>query len=398
MLHISAGLVLGGTAGYLLGRLAGAKSAPRASEEEIRLRRQSRDLSAELRKTREELERETATATQIPFVVKKLGEQLEFDAIPGIAVRLAKDLLMTPVVVYLSYRKEAGVLVTTEGTGIPADWKGSRTFAAGVGILGRALEMQAEVTKEEYLGDRAEWPTPAMSLEAAGVKPDVVAPVASGGVVRGFLVAAGAAGSLEKKRPFASMVADLVATALMNAYSLTEKEKEAKTDPLTGLLNRGAFLSRFNSDMRTAREQKVPLSVLLFDIDHFRKVNDSIGLAAGDAVLKQLAGIIRKNIRSTDLAARYGGGEFIVVMNDTGSERAYRFADRLREMISATPFPVPGGGDPVPITISIGVCSFPGCGDTTGDLIRAADEALVEAKRAGRNRVVDTLRQAQGRS
>ena len=390
---MAGGLFLGGIAGFLAGRLAAAKDKARETgDDEVRLRRQARELSAELRQVREELAHEAATAGQIPFIVKKLGEKMNKEAIPGIAVRIVKDLFRTPTAGFLRLKENGGVFVLEEGIGFPPEWKGSRTFSASVGILGAAVKQHIELAKEDYLGGRTEWPAPASSLEEGRVFPDLVAPVVWGGQVYGMLVAAGSPVSLGRKRPYISMLADMVATALQNSIAITEKDRQASTDQLTGLYNRTYFNPRFAAEVGNARENMAPLSVLLFDIDHFKKVNDTHGHPAGDAILKRLAEIVVKSSRTTDVVARYGGEEFIVMMGATSKDQASAYAERLRETIARSSFPVPGHDTPLQVAVSIGVSGFPEDGDSPADLVKAADDALYEAKKGGRNRVVRATR------
>ncbi len=390
---LTGGLLLGGIAGFFAGRLAAIKEQARETgDDEIRLRRQTRELSAELRQVREELAHESATASQIPFIVKKLGEKMKKEAIPGIAVRIVKDLFRTPTAGFLKLKDQGGAFVLEEGIGFPPEWKGSRAFSASVGILGAAVKQHIELAKEDYLGGRTDWPAPPRSLEEAGVFPDLVAPVVWGGHIYGVLVAAGSPVPLSRKRPYISMLADMVAAAVQNSIVITEKDRQASTDALTGLYNRAYFNPRIAAEVGNARESMVPLSVLIFDIDHFKNVNDTHGHPAGDAILKQLAEIVVKSARCTDVVARYGGEEFIVMMGATNKDQACAYAERLRETIARSLFPVPGLDAPLHVEVSVGVSGFPEDGDSPPDLVKAADEALYEAKRAGRNRVVRAVR------
>lgn len=385
---MAGGLLLGGIAGFFAGRLAaGRKRARETGDDEIRLRRQARELSAELRQVREELADETETANQVPFIVKKLGEKTKEEAIPGIAVRIVKDLFRTPTAGFFTLA-DGGAFVLEEGIGFPPEWKGKRAFSAGAGILGAAVRQHADLAKEDYLDGRKEWPAAASSLEEGGVFPDLVAPVVLDGKVYGMLVAAGSPVSLARKRPYISMLADMVAAAVQGATGITEKDRQASTDPLTGLYNRAWFNPRFAAEVGSAKEAKAPLSLLLFDIDHFGKINDAHGQPAGDAVLKRLAEIVTKGTRSTDVVARHGGGEFAVMMGATNKDQASAYADRLRERIAQSPFPVPGRDAPLQVAVSIGVSGFPEDGESAAALVKAADDALRAAKKSGRNRVV----------
>ncbi len=395
---LAGGLLLGGIAGFFAGRLAGSRGKLRdACDDEIRLRRQARELSAELRQAREEFAHEAATtASQIPFIVKKLGERMNPEAIPGIAVRIVKDLFRTPTAGYLRLKDPDGAFVLEEGIGFPPEWKGSRTFSASAGIAGAAVKQRIELAKEDYLAGRAQWPAPPSSLEEAGVFPDLVAPVVWEGRVHGLLLTAGSPVSLSLKRPYIAMLADMVAAAARNSVIVTEKDRQASTDPLTGLFNRARFDSRLAAEVGTARESMAHLSVLLFESDRCRPGADAHARPDGDAVLKRLAEIVVKSVRSTDVVARYEGGAIAVMLGATSKDQASAFAERLRETIARTSFPVPGLAAPLEVAVSIGVSGYPEDGDSPADLVKAAAAALSEATSAGRNRVVRAARNPDG--
>ena len=167
-----------------------------------------------------------------------------------------------------------------------------------------------------------------------------------------------------------------------------ERIAMAVTDPLTGLHNRRYLLSHLaNLVVRAARGGK-PVAVAMIDIDHFKAVNDSWGHLVGDAVLAECGTRIKLGIRGVDLAVRYGGEEFVVVMPDTGSDDANLVAERLTRSIGGAPIAVSHEVAEVEITVSAGVAVVNGPGDTAESLLQRADDALYSAKRGGRNRVV----------
>jgi len=161
----------------------------------------------------------------------------------------------------------------------------------------------------------------------------------------------------------------------------------AISDSLTGLANRRYFERQLRSMVSQATGRGRPLSLLLIDIDHFKSINDRFGHLAGDDVLSEFASRLKRAVRGIDLAGRFGGEEFVVAMPDTDASTAYVVAERLRSRISDEPFRVAGQLDPITVTISVGVGSVSSeCGEVN-ELIAAADTALYEAKRTGRNRV-----------
>lgn len=156
-------------------------------------------------------------------------------------------------------------------------------------------------------------------------------------------------------------------------------------DSLTGLLNRKEFERLLDLEMKRALRHGREIALLMIDIDHFKKVNDSHGHPAGDEVLKGVADRIRASLRPSDAVARYGGEEFIVMLPESDKRGADAFGERLCAFVRARPIDVSATVQPV-ITVSGGIAMFPADGDTKQGLIEAADKTLYAAKSAGRNR------------
>lgn len=181
--------------------------------------------------------------------------------------------------------------------------------------------------------------------------------------------------------------ASLAAQAIENARLYTQVQKQARTDALTGLNNRGEFQRQLKEEEERARRYHRSLSLLMLDVDHFKHVNDTHGHQAGDEVLRALAACLREQIRPVDHAARYGGEEFVVILPETSNEGALDLAERLRMAVAGTVVPV-AEGRTIAVTISIGVATFPADAGSEAALIAAADAALYAAKQGGKNRVV----------
>ena len=162
----------------------------------------------------------------------------------------------------------------------------------------------------------------------------------------------------------------------------------AVTDTLTGLYNRRYMTNQANALVKRAALGGQPVSALLVDIDHFKRINDTFGHDAGDEVLREFAVRLATNVRAIDLACRYGGEEFVVIMPDTQLKDALRIAERLRLHVSGSPFRAPGLTEPLTVTISVGVACTLGDSDTQEALLKRADAAVYEAKAHGRNQVV----------
>lgn len=175
-------------------------------------------------------------------------------------------------------------------------------------------------------------------------------------------------------------------TVLLGSLELQRQYRsKAETDALTGLHNRAWFEEVFPKQLELCERTGQQVSLLMVDLDHFKKVNDTYGHTVGDEVLRHMGYLLRHNLRSTDLCARYGGEEMIVLMPGTELVHAHLTAERLRESVAATPLKLEDGRE-LEIHLSGGIAQWqPGV--RLSDLIRSADQALYKAKDAGRNRI-----------
>lgn len=171
------------------------------------------------------------------------------------------------------------------------------------------------------------------------------------------------------------------------ARALEQIRQLATHDDLTGLLNRRAMLDRMQLEQHRSLRSGSPLLIAQLDIDHFKAVNDTHGHAAGDLVLQSFADTVRRNVRDTDVLARWGGEEFVLLLCDTPAADAVALMERLRQAVQAMQVPVPQGGGPITVTVSIGLARHAPADPLAGTLERA-DRALYAAKAGGRNRVV----------
>jgi len=184
-------------------------------------------------------------------------------------------------------------------------------------------------------------------------------------------------------RRLSQMCAEQISLAIANVRMRDQLQDQSIRDPLTGLFNR-RYMSRHLSTLLS--EGSKPVSFLMLDVDFFKQINDTYGHDVGDEVLKEFANRISANVRGIDLACRFGGEEFVVVMPDTDLSFAYLVAERLRQSVADAPFVLNGETRQLPVTISIGVAASQS-GDTPEVLLKRADQALYRAKREGRNRV-----------
>ncbi len=356
----------------------------------VRNRQKQQQLSAysaELKNLKKKLARKREIAEKLPQITKKMTEKLPPDAYPAIAVRSVMQFFHAEKVGYFAPAENSTDYTLVVGGGFPPDWLGKIRIHTDEGILGMALQKRMVVSRMDQhssSGRRSSRP----SLEEMGVAPDFVAPVFGISGTVGALVVAGCPFPLDEERVYVSMFADQLSIMLQNAALLDSNRSGTWVDHLTGVANRHYFLQRFESELRRTENYRQALALFMFDIDEFKKVNDTYGHLAGDVVIKKMAGIVKKSTRGSDLVGRFGGDEFMVLITSTTEEQAISFAENIREMISATDIGIPGAEDPVRITISGGLAMFPTHGKSTTDLFRTADDALYESKRQGRNRIL----------
>ena len=186
----------------------------------------------------------------------------------------------------------------------------------------------------------------------------------------------------ESERKLAKGISNHLMVALENArlYEL------AIRDGLTGLTVRRYFLARLQEELDRAHRYRQPFCLLMIDIDHFKKVNDTRGHPAGDQVLRAISARLKNELRSTDLLSRYGGEELVVLLPNQDRQQGFRVAEKLRQAAARRPYTA-GEGEPLTLTVSVGVSGYPHDGDEADLLIAKADEALYAAKQSGRNLV-----------
>jgi diguanylate cyclase (GGDEF)-like protein len=227
------------------------------------------------------------------------------------------------------------------------------------------------------------------SGDADGDGDRLILPLTAAGEQFGTLELVGDSFSKEQRMNAASLAAHAV-VALENARLHGMVERQALVDGLTGLANRRAAADALHAEAARAERLDTPLSVVLADIDGFKEVNDVHGHAVGDEVLRAFADVLRETLRESDVAGRWGGEEFLLLLPGADEEGAAQLADRVRVGLAARSTPsVPG----LRVTASFGVAEYAGESNTE-QLVAAADSALYRAKRSGRNRVERAARAA----
>ena len=214
----------------------------------------------------------------------------------------------------------------------------------------------------------------------------VAVPLSADGDPVGVLVVEHSGGRVERRVvAMLGQFAAHAALALRNSWLLQQVQRLAETDGLTGLANRRTFETTLERELSRAARSGEPVTLVMVDVDHFKKLNDTFGHQAGDEVLERVAAVLASACRDFDTAARYGGEEFAVILPACSPSESLVVAERLRESIAAIE-------TVTDVTASAGVATFPAHAADPEGLIKAADEALYESKRAGRNRVTRSRR------
>jgi two-component system cell cycle response regulator len=221
-------------------------------------------------------------------------------------------------------------------------------------------------------------------------------------VRHGKLIGSFNIGSLDDERyvrgrrtDFFERLAAIVAICIENAANVQRLRRQGLTDTLTMINNRRFFEQRLQEEIEVAQRSETPLSCMMLDVDYFKKVNDTYGHQVGDLVLREVAALVRAQLRGSDVLARYGGEEFAALLGDTPVKTAEEVAERVRRGVEENVFQLPAG-EAFTVTISIGVATYIPAGEsgttpTGGEfLVKHADRCLYQAKAAGRNAVVST--------
>ena len=212
-------------------------------------------------------------------------------------------------------------------------------------------------------------------------------PLIAGGIIIGAVRLEGAAGFWTPERE--SLLESYLSTSasvLSNLQLLQTMREQANMDPLTGLYNRRFCKDYTRKLMAMARRKDTPLGFIMLDLDHFKNINDVFGHEVGDRILKQFARTVTQSMRETNLTARLGGEEFIILLPDTGAKACQVVAERIRIAVARMSIPQVKEKHIPAVTVSLGIAVYPEHGATLEEMLQASDRALYESKRAGRNR------------
>ena len=329
-----------------------------------------------------------------PDLIRQLFTASGQRSIGPLALNLIDQLFRPDQAAFFVTRPSSKRLALAGGLGLPPTLSAGAEVEFGKGRIGYAAEHQAPMDDADFR--MAPPDKTARSADARrhvegsglhGVRAEVVAPILDGRELLGILCVAGARSRVGQEKRLLTMASDLTAVALVHASRLRATEESTSLDGLTGAHNKPYLMEQLGKAIGQAETGGTALSILMLDIDHFQHYNRTNGHLQGDEVLKKLAGIVKSYVRDTDVVARYAGEEFVVVYVGAGKELAMRLGEKLRETVAAFPFAHRGHQPLGAVTISGGVATFPEDARAAEHLIRCADQALYEAKGAGRNRI-----------
>jgi len=373
--------------GWFLGRPAGRGSGRRPN-------RLEGDVSAQrdLRATVARLEAENSALSSffllLPDFTKEINSRMERRAIAPLLAKITERLFAPSQALLFLLDERVNTLILVQQRGLAEDVKIGFQVKMGEGRIGWVAEHKVPMDTNDFIREMRQ---SGASLEMPAhfrFKTELCAPMVHEGRVLGVISVGGVTKHYKYEKTLLNLIADLGSIALHNNALFQQVQEMANSDGLTKLFNKRFFMDRLSHEILRAEAGHYPVSVFIFDLDHFKHYNDSQGHQAGDEVLKITGQIFREMVRPDDTPARYGGEEFIVILPQTPKDGGMVAAERIRVRVAEHPYPNRDSQPLKVVSLSGGVATFPDDGRSSTDLIASADAALYRAKQAGRNRVM----------
>ncbi|MFH0802023.1 MAG: sensor domain-containing diguanylate cyclase [bacterium] len=332
-------------------------------------------------------ERQTEALYSLLSASQELGSATSMEKVLSQLITMISGIFnATTIVVYLKDDENPGepllLRVKAFATNDPQSFSDFNP-AAVKSLVGQAFKDKKGILLNDYYGGREEDIVPRNKAFRSVMIVPLVFEEESLGVI--YAAYSRPAFFSESNVHFLTMIARQVAVAVRNVQLHTTTQALAITDSLSGMYTHGYFQDHLGKEITRSKYANQPISIVIIDVDFFKKVNDSYGHPQGDSILRQLGGVIRRALRPTDVICRYGGDEFTVTMSNSNRIGAVMLAERVRQAVEDYEFVL--GNHIVHITVSGGVAAFPEDAETKKDLVDKADKALYEAKRKGRNKV-----------
>ncbi len=351
-------------------------------------REEIRRLSHENKSLVTRIKQSTLTQTLLLDSLIRINSKMKLPEIQEDVVSAARELLNAKQVALFLAERGTDMLVAVSARGLSAEQGRALKYRVGEGKVGCVAQRRVPMMDREF---ELELMASRSQIDKAAYvffDPVVCAPITFQNRLLGVLAAADVPGLSDEDKQLLMTIAQASAIALSNAMSFEQLQDVASVDGLTKLYNIQNFRERLREEVKRAQRFQHPFSIIIFDIDHFKNYNDTHGHPMGDRLLVQFATVVKKTLRETDLLARYGGDEFIILCPETEKKQGGLAAERIRKLVNDFPFPHRETQPLGLVSISAGVATCPEDGLQPDELIKAADESLYEAKRGGRNRIV----------
>ncbi|OHB33144.1 MAG: hypothetical protein A2X84_00715 [Desulfuromonadaceae bacterium GWC2_58_13] len=359
-----------------------------AAQEKLRFQNILSEKNRQIEKTNVELTSHVNELSALFDLIQEMLSSLDLDILFGRILKILKDVVPCDEVVLLLYQTEARKLEIRKTLGIEQTLLDGLSFDLDEGITGEVARTRKMIHLRKVHDDPR-------NLHYKGRNATIGSLLSLPMVVKNELLGVvnlhknAEDGFSDREIRLAQAVAGQAAMAIENARLYNRTREMSNTDPLTQLANRRHFQNVLEKEIAEALRYGSNFSLIMLDIDHFKRYNDAHGHLQGDVVLQEVAQILRSNIRQIDLAARFGGEEFVILMTKTTKEGARAAAEKLRLCVAEKIFAGAETSQPEgKLTLSLGVAEYPEDSNNATNLLDLADQALYRAKGEGRNRTV----------
>jgi diguanylate cyclase (GGDEF)-like protein len=374
---------------------SGRRSSLALESETARLQRELTLVRRQLSLLQTEQQFVSHFMREFPHLTGELQSSVTERRIPGVLLNIVLRILEPRQATVLLRRRKAEsdpvrstrlvVAAVSPANGI---LQAGVEVALGEGPVGLVAESQRAMDQRDFESHRLHTGRDPMASGTPGLEVDMAAPMVVGGETVGVLAVAGARRTSSEAKDVLRLIAQVGGLAVHHVSAYTQVRVTADLDGLTGIYNKRLMTEVLAETVFRAQQQSSRMAVFLFDVDNFKHYNDTNGHAAGDLLLTQLARLVDDNIRKENTFGRFGGEEFLLVLPDTTAEQALIVAEKVRYLIAHHEFACAEKQPLGRVTVSGGIAACPDHGADSAALLRAADDALYEAKRQGRNRVL----------
>jgi len=381
-------LVGGAAVGMFVMRLRLTPDLNAFKAKAVDLSRRADEMSIAMQRTQAENKNLSAFLVMLPDVARRLNSHLEKRNIAPLLANVLEHIFEPSQILVFFTNREEKFLYLAFKKGVPERVPLGMRMTMTDGMIGSVATHQVTMDKDDFhqqTGGRMRQSVDLALDKSMAI--ELIAPMSYENECLGVICVGGISRRPSDHKRMIKMVADLGSLAVFNYSLYTSFESMANSDQLTKLFTKRYLLPKLGTQIHDAEQNDQPLSVFIFDIDHFKHYNDSQGHLAGDEVLRMVGALVKGEVREEDTAARYGGEEFVVVLPNTTKENALAMAEKIRRKLESHAFPNAASQPLGAVTISGGVATFGDDGRTTNELLGAADQALYLSKEAGRNRV-----------